>query len=101
VADLGLFCIGLGILAPLAAIQHYILDYYCSHSYAVSALAGMNVARFLAGFGFPLFADVMYGSIGLGWGNSPSTENHDFFRERMTLPYPNLFRSGPGLQLCR
>jgi hypothetical protein len=70
VPDIGLFFIGLGILAPLAAIQHYILDCYSSNGYAASALAAMNVARFLAGFGFPLFADELYGSLGLGWGNS-------------------------------
>jgi hypothetical protein len=70
VPDIGLFFIGLGFLAPLAAIQHYILDCYSSHGFAASALAAMNVARFLAGFGFPLFADELYGSLGLGWGNS-------------------------------
>jgi MFS family permease len=70
VPDIGLFFIGLGMFAPLAAIQHYILDCYSSNGFAASALAAMNVARFLAGFGFPLFADKLYGSLGLGWGNS-------------------------------
>lgn len=70
VPDIGLFFIGLGILAPLAAIQHYILDCYSSNGFAASALAAMNVARFLAGFGFPLFADELYDTLGLGWGNS-------------------------------
>lgn len=70
VPDIGLFFIGLGIIAPLAAIQHYILDCYSARGWAASALAAMNVARFLAGFGFPLFADEMYNSLGLGWGNS-------------------------------
>ena len=68
--DVGLFLVGLGIFAPLAAIQHYILDCYSKSGLAASAIAGMNVARFLAGFGFPLFADVMFDSLGLGWGNS-------------------------------
>ncbi|KAF2207338.1 hypothetical protein CERZMDRAFT_51371 [Cercospora zeae-maydis SCOH1-5] len=70
VPDIGLFLVGSGILAPLAAIQHYILDCYAKSGYAASAMAGMNVARFLAGFGFPLFADVLFDSLGLGWGNS-------------------------------
>lgn len=70
VPDIGLFLVGLGILAPLAAIQHYILDCYSNGGFAASALAGMNVLRFLAGFGFPLFADNLFGSLGLGWGCS-------------------------------
>lgn len=70
VPDMGLFLVGLGILAPLAAIQHYILDCYSKQGFAASALAGMNVMRFLAGFGFPLFADNLFDGLGLGWGNS-------------------------------
>lgn len=70
VPDIGLFLVGLGFLAPLAAIQHYILDCYSKGGFAASALAGMNVLRFLAGFGFPLFADNLFESLGLGWGNS-------------------------------
>lgn len=70
VPDIGLFLVGLGILAPLAAIQHYLLDCYSSSGCTASALAGMNVARFLAGFGFPLFADYLYDALGLGWGDS-------------------------------
>lgn len=70
VPDIGLFFIGLGILAPLAAIQHYILDCYSRNGFAASALAAMNVARFLAGFGFPSFADELYNTLGSGWGNS-------------------------------
>ena len=70
VPDIGLFFIGLGILAPLAAIQHYILDCYSRNGFAASALAAMNVARFLAGFGFPSLADELYNTLGSGWGNS-------------------------------
>lgn len=70
VPDIGLFLIGLGILAPLSAIQHHILDCYSSQGHAASVLAAMNVVRFLAGLGFPLFADELYSTLGLGWGNS-------------------------------
>ena len=70
VPDIGLFLTGLGILAPLVAIQHYILDCYSAQGLAASAVAGMNVARFLAAFAFPLFADEMFDSLGLGWGTS-------------------------------
>jgi hypothetical protein len=68
--DIGLFLVGTGILAPLLAIQHYILDCYSKRGFAASAMAGMNVMRFLAGFGFPLFADNLFEELGLGWGNS-------------------------------
>lgn len=61
---------GLGILAPLAATHHYVLECYTKGGYAASAIAGMHIARFLAGFGFPLFADVLFDALGLGWGNS-------------------------------
>ncbi|KAH8664612.1 major facilitator superfamily domain-containing protein [Xylariales sp. PMI_506] len=68
--DVGLFLVALGLVSPLAAIQHYIIDSYSKQGFAASALAAMNLARFLAGFGFPLFADEMFDSLGLGWGNS-------------------------------
>jgi MFS family permease len=68
--DVGLFLVGTGILAPLIAIQHYTLDCYSKRGFAASAMAGMNVLRFLAGFAFPLFADGLFGELGLGWGNS-------------------------------
>jgi len=70
VPDIGLFLVGAGILAPLIAIQHYILDCYSKRGFAASAMAGMNVLRFLAGFGFPLFADSLFNELGLGWGNA-------------------------------
>lgn len=68
--DVGLFLVGVGILAPLIAIQHYILDCYSKRGFAASAMAGMNVLRFLAGFAFPLCADGLFEGLGLGWGNS-------------------------------
>ena len=68
--DVGLFLVGIGILAPLIAIQHYILDCYSKRGFAASAMAGVNVLQFLAGFSFPLFADSLFDELGLGWGNS-------------------------------
>lgn len=38
--------------------------------YAASAVAAITFLRSLAGFGFPLFAPVMYDALGYGWGNS-------------------------------
>jgi hypothetical protein len=46
--DFGLFLVGIGILVPLIAIQHYILDCYSKRG-AASAMAGVNVLQFLAG----------------------------------------------------
>lgn len=70
VPDIRLLFIGLGILAPLATIPHYIIDCYSSNGFAEPALAAMNVARFLAGFGPHPFADELYDTLGLDWGNS-------------------------------
>jgi hypothetical protein len=47
--DVGLFFVGIGILAPLIAIQHYILDCYSKRGFAALAIAGVNVLQFLAG----------------------------------------------------
>jgi hypothetical protein len=70
VPGIGLFLVGLCFLAPLAATQHYIFDCYGKSGFAASAVAAMNVARFLAGFGLPLFADLMFDRLDLGLGNS-------------------------------
>ena len=48
--------------------QTYIVDSYTR--FAASAIAATTVFRSLGGFGFPLFAPVMYRSLGYGWGNS-------------------------------
>lgn len=65
--------IGLGILSGATiinyySIQTYIIDAYTK--YAASAIAAIASLRSLAGFGFPLFAPVLYDSLGYGWGNS-------------------------------
>jgi multidrug resistance protein len=65
--------IGAGIYAAGTIIcfqstQAYIFDAYTK--YAASATAATMVLRSLAGFGFPLFAPVMYNSLDYGWGNS-------------------------------
>jgi hypothetical protein len=59
----------MGVLAPFLAIQHYILGCYSGKNYATSALATLNFIQFLAGFGFPLFADAPFDTIYLGGGN--------------------------------
>lgn len=49
-------------------IQTYTIDAYSR--YAASAISTLNVLKSLTGFGFPLFAPVMYERLGNGWGNS-------------------------------
>ncbi|GLB33199.1 putative MFS polyamine transporter [Lyophyllum shimeji] len=68
VPDLGVFIYSIGIGANWTCIQTYLVDNYALH--AASAIAGVSSFRAFAGFGFPLFADQMYGKLGDGWGNS-------------------------------
>jgi hypothetical protein len=70
VPDIGLFLVGMGVLAPFLAIQHYVLDCYSGKNHSASALAALNVIQFLAGFGFPLFADALFDTLHLGGGNT-------------------------------
>lgn len=42
----------------------------CFPRYAASAIAGMTVLRCLFGALLPLAGPSMYGTMGLGWGNS-------------------------------
>ncbi|KAI0317964.1 MFS general substrate transporter [Amylostereum chailletii] len=66
--DLGVFIFSVGIGGNWTCIQTYLVDSYAV--YAASAIAGVTSFRALAGFGFPLFADKLYGNLGDGWGNT-------------------------------
>ncbi|RDB20254.1 Efflux pump vrtL [Hypsizygus marmoreus] len=68
IPDLGVFIFSIGIGGNWTCIQTYLVDNYAL--YAASAIAGVASFRAFAGFGFPLFADKMYGTLGDGWGNS-------------------------------
>ncbi|THU96909.1 MFS general substrate transporter [Dendrothele bispora CBS 962.96] len=68
VPDIGVFIYSVGIGGNWTCIQTYLVDNYALH--AASAIAGVTSFRAFAGFGFPLFADQMYGKLGDGWGNS-------------------------------
>jgi hypothetical protein len=61
-----IFCAG--TIVGFQCIQTYLVDSYTR--YAASAIAAATVLRSLAGFGFPLFAPVMYNKLDFGWGNS-------------------------------
>ncbi|KAH9474417.1 Efflux pump vrtL [Psilocybe cubensis] len=66
--DIGLACVGSGLILVYQGIQTYVVDTFTLH--AASALAAVSTLRALAGFGFPLFAPSMYASLGYGKGNT-------------------------------
>jgi hypothetical protein len=66
--DIGIVCVGAGMILTFQAIQTYVVDSFTLH--AASALAAVSCLRSLAGFGFPLFAPAMYRTLGYGKGNT-------------------------------
>jgi hypothetical protein len=42
VSDIGLFLIGVSVLAPFLDIRHYVLDCYSGKNHAASALTALN-----------------------------------------------------------
>lgn len=66
--DIGLACVGAGIVLNFQSIQTYVIDAFTLH--AASALAAVSFLRSLAGFGFPLFAPAMYHALGYGKGDT-------------------------------
>ncbi|KAF2858732.1 MFS general substrate transporter [Piedraia hortae CBS 480.64] len=66
--DIGAAMVSAGMIAGYYSIQNYVID--CYTKYAASAVAAITMLRSMAGFGFPLFADLMYEKLGYGWGNS-------------------------------
>ncbi|KAJ4340247.1 hypothetical protein N0V95_007541 [Ascochyta clinopodiicola] len=86
-----LFCGG--VIIGFQCIQTYLVDSYTR--YAASAIAAATVLRSLAGFGFPLFAPVMYNALDFGWGNSLL----GFVALALGVPAPfMLWRFGEGLR---
>ncbi|GAM83777.1 hypothetical protein ANO11243_017670 [Dothideomycetidae sp. 11243] len=68
VPNIGTLIFGAGSTMTFTCIQTYTIDAY--PTYAASAIGASAVARAMTGFGFPLFADAMFDSIGYGWGNT-------------------------------
>ncbi|KAF8593324.1 MFS general substrate transporter [Ceratobasidium sp. AG-I] len=68
VPDVGVFIFTIGTMGCYLCIQTYIVDAYGIH--AASAVAALSAFRSIAGFAFPLFANKMFATLGLGWGNS-------------------------------
>ena len=68
VPNIGAFIFGMGTIAAFQCVTTYLVDSYTR--FAASAIAAVTVLRSLAGFGFPLFAPMLYKALGYGWGNS-------------------------------
>ncbi|KII87948.1 hypothetical protein PLICRDRAFT_112075 [Plicaturopsis crispa FD-325 SS-3] len=68
VPDIGIVFIGVSNMLNVQCIQSYVIDAFTLH--AASALAAVTFLRSLAGFGFPLFAPVMYANLGFGKGDT-------------------------------
>ncbi|KIK52998.1 hypothetical protein GYMLUDRAFT_49575 [Collybiopsis luxurians FD-317 M1] len=68
VVDIGIFCIGVGMILAFQSIQIYVVDVFTL--YAASGIAAVSCLRSLAGFGFPLFANAMFDRLGYGKGNT-------------------------------
>lgn len=66
--DVGAAIFGCGIILNTLAMQAYVMDAYST--YVASAAAASQFLRSVAGFTFPLFAPLMYHSLGYEWGNS-------------------------------
>nr|GAT52842.1 MFS polyamine transporter [Mycena chlorophos] len=68
VPDIGIAFVGAGIILNFQSIQIYLVDAFAL--YAASALAAATCLRSFCGFGFPLFAQAMYKSLGYGKGDT-------------------------------
>jgi hypothetical protein len=66
--NIGVGVFAVGMVTGYQCIQTYIVDSYTR--YTASAMGAAAVLRSLAGFGFPLFAPIMYEKLHYGWGNS-------------------------------
>ncbi|KAJ6148477.1 hypothetical protein N7497_010459 [Penicillium chrysogenum] len=66
--NIGAALFAIGLIICFQCCQTYVIDAYTR--YAASATGVTAFVRTMAGFSFPLFADSLYRSLGLGWGNS-------------------------------
>ncbi|KAK4236139.1 major facilitator superfamily transporter [Achaetomium macrosporum] len=68
VPDIGIGIFGCGIILNTQAMQAYVIEAF--RKYVASASAAAQFLRSIAGFAFPIFAPIMYRTLGYGWGNS-------------------------------
>ncbi|KAJ6782750.1 hypothetical protein PWT90_03625 [Aphanocladium album] len=66
--NIGALIFSLGSIIGFQCVQGYLVDTYTR--FAASAVGAATVLRSLAGFGFPLFAPVMYDALGYGKGGT-------------------------------
>lgn len=68
VPNVGICILSAGFTTGNQCIAAYIVDIY--PHYTASAMTAANAVRYIAGFGFPLFAPKLYQTLGYGWGNT-------------------------------
>jgi MFS family permease len=68
VVDIGAMLLSLGMQIFDTTLGAYVMDAYPEH--ISSASAATQVLRSLLAFGFPLFSEGLYKTLGYGWGNS-------------------------------
>ncbi|KAK0103601.1 hypothetical protein ONS95_005613 [Cadophora gregata] len=85
VPNIGAAIFACGCIISFQCAQAYVVDAYTT--YAASATGAAAFVRTIAGFGFPLFAGKLYGSLGVGWGNAVLA----FVALGIGIPAPILF----------
>lgn len=68
VVDLGVMMFGCGITLSTQSMQQYVMESF--PDFVASASAASQFLRGICGFGFPLFAPMLYRTLGYGWGNT-------------------------------
>ena len=93
VVDVAIFITLFGQQIQGQPIQAYVIDAYPDHT--SSATAASQFIRSLTAFSFPLFAPIMYQSLGYGWGNTTIA----FIALAIGIPAPILlWKYGAGLR---
>jgi hypothetical protein len=69
ILNIGSFILSLGIIVGFQTSQAYTTDAY-KPRYAASANSAGAFLRTMFGFGFPLFAPMLFEKLGLGYGNT-------------------------------
>ncbi|PVH80244.1 MFS general substrate transporter [Cadophora sp. DSE1049] len=85
VPNIGAAIFACGCIISFQCAQTYVVDAYTT--YAASATGAAAFVRTIAGFGFPLFAGKLYGTLGVGWGNAVLA----FVALGVGIPAPILF----------
>lgn len=68
IPNIGICIFGAGFTIGVQCLTAYVVDIY--PHYTASAITAASSVRYLAGFGFPLFAPRLYQKLGYGLGNT-------------------------------